>query len=211
LKKNLLTYKNHFVPDISANYNCLIINVIHFVIEGVVEDDFFVVARQFGYSCTDGGIYNLVIIVVWEVKSAIVVVVVDIVVDHNHRVPGVEESVGDDSSKGRTADDIVSIEVAAVNTVVEVVGSSVIIYGSDVVRNVDMTVIVVVIRVYVGSVRCGAVVRTVSIMVSPRTRLVATVVGVAVAILTRTRDGLRLSFTFTCISALFSHSSSSGV
>jgi hypothetical protein len=186
LKKNLLTYKNHFVPDISADYNCLIINVIHFVIEGVVEDDFFVVAGQFGHSCTDGRIYNLVIIVVWEVKSAIIIVVIDIVVNHNHRTPGAEESVGDDSSKGRTADDVVSIEVAAVNTVVEVVGSSVVIYGSDVMRDVDMTVIVVVIRVYIGGVRCAAVVRTVTLRMSSRTRFAATVVDVAVAILART-------------------------
>jgi hypothetical protein len=186
LKKNLLAYKNHFVPDISADYNCLIINVIHFVIEGVVEDDFFVVAGQFGHSCTDGRIYNLVIIVVREVKSAIIVVVVDIVVDHNHGVPGAEERVSNDCSKGRTADDVVSIEVAAVNTVVEVVGSSVVIYGSDVMRNVDMTVIVVVIRVYVGSVSSGAVMRTVTLWMSSRTRLVATVVDVAVAILART-------------------------
>ena len=43
-EKNLLTYKNYFVPDVSTNDNCLIINVIHFVIEGVVQDNFFVVA-----------------------------------------------------------------------------------------------------------------------------------------------------------------------
>ena len=49
-----------------------------------------------------------------------------------------------------------------------------------------MTVIVVVIRVYIGGVRCAAVVRTVTLRMSSRTRFAATVVDVAVAILART-------------------------
>jgi hypothetical protein len=174
LKKNLLTYKNHFVPYISADHNCLIINVIHFVIEGVVEDDFFVVAGQFSYSCTDRRGYNLVIIAVGEVKSAIIVVVRDIVVDHNYGFPGVEDRVGDDGSKGRAAYDVVAIDVAAIDAVVEVVGHSVVVNRSDVMRDVDVVVVVVVIRVYVGRVRgvTGArtVIRTMTVIVGVSSR-----------------------------------------
>lgn len=167
MKKNLLTYKNYFVPDISTDYNCLIVNVFHFIIEGVVKDDFFVIAGQLCHSCSDRRGYNLVIIVVGEVKSAIIVVVVDFVVHHNYRVPGVEEIVGDDGSEGRTADDVVAIDVAAINAVVEIVGYTVIVNRSDVVRDVHMTVVVVVVRVYVGDVRHSvSVLRTVSLRIS---------------------------------------------
>ena len=153
LKKNLLTYKNHFVPNVSANYNCLIINVIHFIIEGVVQDNFFVVAGQFCHTGTDRRSYNLVIVVVREVESAVVIVVIHVLVNHNHRIPSVKERVGDDSSEGRAADHEMTIDVAAIDAVVEVVGSAVVVNRSDVVRNMHVSVIVVVVGVYVGGVR----------------------------------------------------------
>ena len=206
MKKNLLTYKNYFVPYISTDHNCLIVNVFHAIVKGVVKDDFFVVAGQFRHSCADRRSYNLVIIVVGEVKSAIVVVVVDVFVDHNHRVPGVEEAVGDDSSEGRTADDVATIDVAAVNTVVEIVGDAVIVNRSDVVRNVHIAVVVVVVRVYVRSVRCSrTVVRAVSSGMSysglsGTSGLVAA--GVVVAFIAGTGHRLRLSLTLFGVSAL---------
>ena len=107
----------------------------------------------------------MVIIAVGEVKSAIVVVVSDIVVDHDYGFPGVEDRVGDDGSKGRAADDVVAIEVAAIDAVVEVVGDAVVVNRSNVTRDVNVIVVVVVIRVYVGVVGCrsmsGAVSRSV--------------------------------------------------
>ena len=116
----------------------------------------------------------MVIILVGEVKSAIVVVVADIVVDHDHRSPGVEEAVGDDGSEGRTADDVVAIDVAAIDTVVEVVGDTVVVDRSDVVRDMHVTVVVVVVRVYVGIVRGGAVSGTRARAVSGASVLVIT-------------------------------------
>ena len=173
LKKNLLTYKNYFVPNVSADHNCLIINVIHFVIEGVVQDDFFVVAGQFRHAGTDRRSYNLVIIVVRKVECAVIVVVIHIFIDHNHRAPGVEERVGDDGPKRRAADYEATVDVAAIDAVVEVVGSAVIIDRSDVVRNVNVAVVVVVIRVYVGSVRHSVSgIRAVSVRVTSGSGLV---------------------------------------
>ena len=209
MKKNLLTHKNHFVPYISTDYNCLIVNVFHAIVKGVVKDNFFVVAGQFRDSCTDRRGYNLVIIVVGEVESAIVVVVVDVFVDHNHRVPSVEEAVGDDGSEGRTADDVATIDVAAVNTVVEVVGDAVVVNRSDVVRNVHIAVVVVVVRVYIGGVRYSrTVVRAVSVRMSSRSSglsgtsgLVAA--GIVVAVIAGTGHRLRLSLTLFGVSALF--------
>ena len=95
----------------------------------------------------------MVIIVVREVESAVVIVVIHILIYHNHRVPSVEEGVSDDGSKRRAADDEVTIDVAAIDAVVEVVGSAVVVNGSDVVRNMHVSVIVVVVGVYVGGVR----------------------------------------------------------
>ena len=162
MKFFFLAHENHLVPDISTYHNGLIINVIHFVVQGVVKDNFFVVAGEFCHAGTDRTIYNLVIIAVGEVKSTIVVVVGDIVVNHNYRFPAIEDCVGDDGSKGRAADDVVAIDVAAIDAVVEVVRHSVVVNRSDVVRDVHVAVIVVVVRVHVGSVRGGSRSRSVS-------------------------------------------------
>ena len=195
-EKKLLTYKNHFVPNISANYNCLIINVIHFIIERVVQDNFFVVAGEFRHARTDRRGYNLVIIVLGEVESAVIVVVVHIFVHHNYRAPGVEDGVGYDGSKGRTADDVATVDVAAVDAVVEVVGDAVIVDRSDVVRDVNVGVVVVVVGVHIRGVRRSAIVRT---MIS----MFVIVVYIAVSLVTRTgHNGLRLSLTFGGITAL---------
>lgn len=200
MKKNLLTYKNYFVPYKSVDHNCLIVNVFHAIVKGVVKDDFFVVAGQFCHSCTDRRSYNLVIILVGEVKSAIVVVVADIVVDHDHRFPGVEEAVGDDGSEGRTADDVVAIDVAAIDTVVEVVGDTVVVDRSDVVRDMHVTVVVVVVWVYIGGVgHSGTVSRAVSGTVT--SGLAAT--GIVVAIVAGTGDRLRTGLTLFGVASLF--------
>ena len=200
-----LADENHFVPDISTDHNCLIINVIHFVIEGVVKDDFFVVAGQFRHSGTDRRGYNLVIIVVWEVKSAIIIVVIHIVVHHHDGAPSVEEGVGYDSSKRRAANDVVTIEIAAVNTVVEVVGDAIVVNRSDVMRNTHMSVIVVVVRVYVRGVRSAVtMVSVVTIRMSSRlssvTGLVATCISVS--FVAGTRHRLRLRFAFCRVTSL---------
>ena len=225
-EKFFLADENHFIPDVPIHHNCLIINIIHFVVQGVVEDDFFVVAGEFCHAGADRRSYNLVIIVVWEVKSAIVVVVVDIVVDHNHRVPGVEESVGDDSSKGRAADHVVTIEVAAEDTIVEVVGSSVVVYRSDVVRDMHVSVVVVVVRVYVGSVRSRAGVRAVTVRMSARVSTViasglsarmsartglVTASVVAVASIAGTADRLRLCLSAFGVASSFCHCAGRGI
>jgi uncharacterized membrane protein len=156
MKFFFLTHEDHLVPDISIDHNCLIVNVIHFVIERIVKDDFFVVAGEFCHAGANRRGYNLIIISVGEVKSAIIVVVSYIVVNHNHGSPSVENGVGDDGSERRAADDVVSIDIAAVNAVVEVVGYTIVVNRSDVSGNVDVAVVVVVVRVYVGSVRCGS-------------------------------------------------------
>jgi len=72
-------------------------------------------------------------------------------VDYDHRSPGVEEVVCDDSSDRRAADHIVSIDVAAEDTVVEVVGHAVIVNRTDVVRNRHVMTEVVVVRVHIRS------------------------------------------------------------
>ena len=94
----------------------------------------------------------MVIIAVGEVKSAIIIVVRHIVVNHDYGSPGVEDGVGDDGSKGRTADHVVAIDVAAIDTVVEVVGDATVVNRSDMMRDMHVIVIVVVVRVYVGGV-----------------------------------------------------------
>ena len=195
LKKNLLTYKNYFVPNVSADHNCLIINVIHFVIEGVVQDDFFVVAGQFRHAGTDRRSYNLVIIVVRKVESAVIVVVIHIFIDHNYRAPGVEERVCDDGSERRAADYEATVDVAAIDAVVEVVGSAVVVNRSDVVRDVHIAVVVVVIRVYVWDVRYSvSVVRTMTIRVTALTGLVpVSSIGIPFCARTAHRLGLCLA------------------
>ena len=116
----------------------------------------------------------MVIIVVREVKSAIIIVVIHVIVHHDYGSPSVEESVGDDGSDRRTADDVVTIDVAAVNTVVEVVGSAVKVNGADVMRHVHISVIVVVVRVYVRGVGYSVSgIRTVAFGMTSRTRHVA--------------------------------------
>ena len=209
MKKNLLTHKNYFVPYISTDDNCLIVNVFHAIVKGVVKDDFFVVAGQFRHSCTDRRGYNLVIIAVGEVKSAIIIVVRHIVVNHDYGSPGVEDGVGDDGSERRAADDVVSIDIAAVNAVVEVVGDSVVIYRSDVMRDMHVAVVVVVIRVYVGSVGCRSVSRAMSGSVFARTSglsvmsvFVVTVVVVGRSFVAGTSGyRLRRSLTLFCITS----------
>ena len=207
-EKNLLTHKNYFVPDVSADDNCLIINVIHFVIEGVVQDNFFVVAGQFCHAGTDRRSYNLVIVVVREVESAVVIVVIHILIDYNHGSPSVEERVGDDGSKRRTADYEATVDVAAIDAVVEVVGYAVVIDRSDVVRNMHIAVVVVVIRVYIGGVRYSVSrVRTVTVTIGmpSRSGLVAPGIVIAssvvVSAIARTRNRLRLCLTLCGISA----------
>jgi len=158
----------------------------------------------------------LVIIVVGEVKSAIIIVVSDIVVNHDYGFPGIEDRVGDDGSKGRTADHVVAIHVAAEGAVVEVVGNSVVVNRSDVMRDMNMTVIVVVVRVYVGVVGSRAVIRAVTIRVSARvSAVVASVVAsglssrtglvttVVVASVAGTADRLRLCRTLFCVTTSF--------
>lgn len=151
----------------------------------------------------------MVIIVVREVKSAIVVVVSDVVVDHNHGSPGVEKGVGDDGSEGRAADDVVSVHVAAVDSVVEVVGSAVVVNRSYTRGDVHVAVVVVVVRVYVGVVRGRA-----SVM-SGISMSVASSFVVVVAVLASSccrsfragcRDGLRAGRSLGGISALLSGS-----
>ena len=167
MKFFFLADENHFIPDESIYHNCLIINVINFIVEGVVEDDFFVVAGQFSEAGTDRRSYNLVIVVVREVKSAVVIVVFYVVVDYHYGFPGVEDGVCDDGSERRAADNVVSVDVAAEDAVVEVVGSSVVVYRSYVVRDVHVVVVVVVVRVHVRVVRgrTVSVVRAVPIVV----------------------------------------------
>jgi len=202
LKKNLLTYKNHFVPNISADDNCLIINVIHFVIEGVVQDNFFIVARQFCHAGTDRRSYNLVIIVVREVESTIVVVVIHVFIDYNHGAPSVEERVCDDGSKGRAADYEATVDVAAIDAVVEVVGSAMVVNRSDVVRDVHIAVVVVVVRVYVWGVRYSvSVVRTMTIRVTALTGLVP-VSSIGIPFCARTAYRLRLCLTLCSVATL---------
>ena len=205
------TCYNFSLRHLARDHNCLIINVIHFVVQGVVEDDFFVVAREFSHAGTDRRGYNLVIIAVGEVKSAIVVVVGYIVVNHDHGFPGVEDGVGDDGSKRRAADDVVAIEVAAVNTVVEVVGSSVVVNRSDVMGHVHVIVIVVVVRVYVGCVGCvssGTCARTSGMSGTSRMSGIAAglstgvvAAGTVVTLVAGTRHRLRLSYALFGVSA----------
>jgi len=150
----------------------------------------------------------LVIIVVREVESAVVIVVVHILIDYNHGSPSVEERVGDDGSERRTADYVATVDVAAIDAVVEVVGYTVVIDRSDVVRDVHIAVVVVVIRVYIGGVR-HSVSRiravTVTIGMSSRSGLVATGIVVATSVvvsaIARTRDRLRLCLTLCSVSA----------
>ena len=142
----------------------------------------------------------MVIIVVREVESAVVIVVIYIFIDYNHGFPSVEESVGDDGSKRRAADYEATVDVAAIDAVVEVVGHAMVINRSDMVRDVHIAVIVVVIRVYVGCVRNSmSVVRAVTFGMTSRGGLVAT--GVVVAAIARTADRLRLCLTLCCVSA----------
>ena len=144
-----LTYENHFIPDISAHYNFLVINIIHFVIDVSVQNDFFIVTRKFGHAGTDRRVHNHVIFLSRGVKCAIIVVISHISIDDHHRAPSAEDGVSYDSSDRRAADDIVSVDVAAVNAVVEVVGNAVIVNGTDTVRNVHVVTKGVVVRVYV--------------------------------------------------------------
>jgi hypothetical protein len=147
----------------------------------------------------------LVIIVVGEVKSTIIIVVIHVVIDHYNRAPSVEEGVGDDSSKRRAADDVVTIDIAAVGAVIEVVGHAIVIYGSDVVRNVDVVVVVMVIRVYVRSVR-GAVtmMRVVTFRMSARVSSLSVMAtaGIPIAFIAGTRHRLRLCFSLFGVSSL---------
>lgn len=148
----------------------------------------------------------MVIIVVREVESAVVIVVVHILIDYNYGSPSVEERVGDDGSERRTADYVATVDVAAIDAVVEVVGYTVVIDRSDVVRNVHIAVVVVVIRVYIGGVRHSVSrIRAVSIGMSSRSGLVATGIVVATSVvvsaIARTRDRLRLCLTLCSVSA----------
>ena len=150
----------------------------------------------------------MVIIVVREVKSAIVIVVIHILIDHNHRVPSAEEGVCDDGSKGRAADYIATVEVTAIDTIVEVVGHTMIVDRSDVVRDMHIAVIVVVIRVYVRSVRHSMSVRAVIFRMTSRSRLAAT--GIAVTSIARTTNRLRLCLSLCGISTFFRSGGSGG-
>ena len=142
----------------------------------------------------------MVIVVVREVESAVVIVVIHILIDYNHGSPSVEERVGDDGSKRRAADYEATVDVAAIDAVVEVVGYAVVIDRSDVVRNVHIAVVVVMIRVYIRGVRHSVSgVRTVSFGMSSRSGLVAT--SVVVGAIARTSDRLRLCLTLCGVSA----------
>lgn len=145
-----LTYENHFIPDIPTHYNFFIINVIHFVVNVSVQNDFLIIARKFSHAGTNRRVHNHVIFLSRGVKCAIIVVICHISVNDHHGAPGVEDGMCDDSSYRRAADDIVSVDVAAVNTVVEVVGDTVIVNGADTVRNVHVVTERVVVRVYIG-------------------------------------------------------------
>ena len=146
----------------------------------------------------------MVILLIREVKSAIIIVVRYIVVDHDYGFPGVEDHVGNHSSKGRAADHVVAIDVAAEDAVVEVVGNSVVVNRSDVTRNVHVAVVVVVVRVYVGVMRSGTRVRAVTVRVSSgmsaRAGIIATIV--IVAFVAGTTDRLRLCLTLFGVSTL---------
>lgn len=142
----------------------------------------------------------MVIIVVRKVESAVVVVVIHVFIDHNYRIPGVEERVGDDGSKGRTADYEATVDVAAIDAVVEVVGSAVIIDRSDVVRNVNVSVVVVVIRVYVGGVRPVSGVRSMAVGMTSGSGLTA-VAHIAVSFCAGTVYRLRLCLALCRVAA----------
>lgn len=112
-----------------------------------------------------------------------------------------EKSVGDDGSEGRTADHEVTIDVAAIDTVVEIVGGAVIIDRSDMVRDMHVSVIVVVIRVYVGGVgHSVSRIRAVAIGMTSGSRLV-TIASVGIAFGAGTAYGLRLCLTLCRIAA----------
>ena len=66
-----------------------------------------------------------------------------------------EDAVGNHGPDRRTADDVVAIDIAAENAVVEVVGHAVIVHRADMTRNDHVVSEVVVIRVHVRSgLRC---------------------------------------------------------
>ena len=152
----------------------------------------------------------MVIIVVRKVESAVVIVVIHIFIDYNHGFPSVEERVGDDGSKRRAADHEATVDVAAIDAVVEVIGSTVVVNGSDVVRNMHIAVVVVMIRVYVGGVgNSVSGVRAVTFGMTSRGGLVVTGIVAASVVVTAiagTADRLRLCLTL-CSVATFCFSS----
>lgn len=84
--------------------------------------------------------------------------------------------MGDDCSYRRAADDVVSVDVAAVNAVVEIVGGAMVVDRSDIVGNMHVPVIVVVVGVYIGGVRDSVSgVRSVASGMTARGRLAAVV------------------------------------
>ena len=144
----------------------------------------------------------MVIIVVREVESAVVIVVIYIFIDYNHGFPSVEESVGDDGSKRRAADYEATVDVAAIDAVVEVVRSAVVVNRSDVVRDMHIAVVVVVIRVYVWGVRYSvSVIRTMTIRVTALTGL-APVSSIGIPFCAGTAYRLRLCLTLCSVATL---------
>lgn len=85
------------------------------------------------------------------IKCSIIVVVGDVLIDDDYGVPSVEEGVGNNGSYRRAADDIHSIDIATIDTVVEVVGDAMEVYRTDVTRNIVMVSKVVVVGVHIRS------------------------------------------------------------
>lgn len=84
-----------------------------------------------------------------SVVCSVVVVVVNVLVDDDDGRPGVEDTVSDDGSDRRAADDVTAIDVAAEDAVVEVVGDAVIVYWTDTRRNIHVVTEVVIVRVHI--------------------------------------------------------------
>lgn len=91
--------------------------------------------------------------------------------DHDHRSPGVEDAVGNHGSDRRTADDVVTIDIAAEDAVVEVVGHAVIVNRTDVMRDSHVVTEVVVIRVHIRCrLRCRCRTGVASVVLRSRLR-----------------------------------------
>lgn len=81
------------------------------------------------------------------VEGSVIVVVVHISVDYDYWVPTVEDCVGDDCTYWWAANHIVSVDISAEQTVVEVVWVAVVVNWTNSWRDIHVMAKVVVIRV----------------------------------------------------------------